>query len=429
MKVFILSVIFLIAMMKAKSQNRSAQKSATTTSASKQNSADNKGVFINQPPPCNADLYIPLCTDMSYTYNETNLLGINYQLTVNYKYRSTFKKDGILYYGYTVSGEQQGTDGNIYYTYNNGVITQYYEIPSISQEYAGSEEEVIDITKIPEWPGNSRTIDYYNTNIKYNTGNFRAIRLLKFNDSVGSTWTDKTIVDNFPAEVTHTIISKLSSLADDNGNEYKDVIILLRKTVTNPATVPITSLQYITYAKGIGIISIRDIDRKHIMSDFVKPNRSLSFFKTEKNQKAIGDFSKAAETVTPQATVTYELGKSAMASMYSYWCGTWKLIDDNGRTPAPDEITEYVQIETEGDMSFAKLQRRANGKLYLMSKFIPKEWSVWAEQSGNVIYFREVNSKEKGTPIQKKTGNKKMMMIGNKTYEYVARDLSFIETK
>lgn len=227
-------------------------------------------------PPCNVNSYFPLCGKMTFVFDEVDAVGVYRERVITYTYFTSFKKSGKIYYGYSLDGEDDGKGGNIYLNIDNGIITEFYEIPEVKDEYVGTEERW-GIFDMP-WD-DPYEIDHYQRSIKYNTGKFRSIRLLDTKAQVGASWVDETIVDGIATKVMHKVIRKQASLPVKSGDIFKDVIVLERKTVTGIGMESaIESVQEVKYAKGVGIISIIDIDRNHFRSDFVRPNRILKSY-------------------------------------------------------------------------------------------------------------------------------------------------------
>ncbi len=194
--------------------------------------------------------------------------------------------------------------------------------------------------------------------------------ILKSNVSVGTTWAGQ--VSEGGSQYIFTLSAK-GIKVNHEGKTYNDVIKVKAQARGN------FNADYYYYANGVGYIG----------KNLLEP---------------------------------VKLGAGEEINVCKNWCGFWKQTEINGRKIPADSITLYLRIETEGDAVFFNVQKKADGKLYIVREPAPADWSVWKEQSDTLIYLKNRFWANKGFAFGKNSVPQRVLYFNGFTFEYLGND-------
>ena len=163
-------------------------------------------------------------------------------------------------------------------------------------------------------------------------------------------------------------------------------------------------------------------------SDVIKIQANEDYYYYAKNVGYLG--TNLTEVGTPSSFAPFKLGAKDLAASCKNWCGTWRLVEDNGKKFLPDDVTPYMQLLDDGDGATFSLQIKPDKKLHLIGKGVALTWGPWSEQAGTINYINynaKYQPSEKGLAINSKSVPLQILIIGTRTYKYYGDDISFSE--
>ena len=375
----------------------------------------------------NIDLcgYFPLVNGMQFTYRRNNIMG-EHRISETYtSVKDKVLKSGKAIKGYKISSDDANRDNTIIYYYcDAGSVKMYSEMPDYNTRITGYVEDY------SIFPSDYNKPDYKKTPIweteKTGSGIFLSFTELKAGN-IGDKWTDVQVVNGNPVTITSEIM-EAGLTVTAGGKAYSSVIHIKRSvSIKLMDEVMDVNTQDLYYAIGIGKIKAIEKGKDILLGSYTTTQELMAHnLPAQKNnvKPAVENNKKQdAEIMSEAKTTSYKLGAAAIETMCNKWCGSYKLIEKNGKPVSDFPYGEYLHLETEGDGVIMILQKK-NGKLYETGKDTGLEWTVWMEDNQQVIYIRTA-AETKGKPVSSSSVPRNKIIFNNKVYEYVNREIQY----
>lgn len=365
--------------------------------------------------------YFPVKNGLKFTYRRNNMLG-NQTITETYTaVKEKLLKSGKLIKGYKISSNDENRNNTIIYYYcEKGAVKFYSEMPNYITGISGYVEDYSIL------PSDNNKPDYQKTPIweteKTGSGKYLSFTELK-SGSVGDSWKDVQIVNDNPAIITNTIEGTDLSVTV-NGHSYSPVIHISRKvSVKVLGQVMELNTQDVYYAKGIGKIKTVENGQNILSGSYTTTQELVSHNLPATAIKTSATTENKNQTKPVAKKAPQKLNAYAIEMLCNQWCGSYKLVEKNGKPVSDFPENEYLHLETEGD-AVSMILRKSGNKLYETGKQTGLAWWAWLEDDKHVLYIRTA-AEAKGKPVSSESIPRKKLIYNNKVYEYVTRNLQY----